>query len=166
MENKQTWIITEENKNKFMETLTNELVILRTKTGLTQDEIASLIGISRQTYGDIERKKRKMSWNIYLCLILFFDYNKETHNMLRVISVFPTNLINQFNEYKKNNNLNLNEIIGIPPDDLNNKLDDRALHAIKTVIMLEYLRCSKLPNDKVIKVFDNLNFLTKYLVDN
>ena len=64
------------------------------------------------------------------------------------------------------NNFNLNEIIGVSADDLNKKLDDRALHAIKTVIMLEYLRCSKLPNDKVIKVFDNLNFLTEYLNEN
>ena len=97
MDNKEKWTITEEEKNNFINSLTNELSALRAKAGVSQDDLAKFIGISRQTYGSIERKKKKMSWNVYMSLLLFFDYNKSTHNMLRQLSTFPTDLINKFN---------------------------------------------------------------------
>ena len=79
MENKETWMITEEEKEQLINVLTDELSALRAKADISQEEISKLIGISRQTYGAIERKTRKMSWNTYLSLILFFDYTKSTH---------------------------------------------------------------------------------------
>lgn len=94
------WIVTDEEKDELIEALTNELVVLRAKAGVAQDELAKLIGVSRQTYGSIERKKRKMSWNVYMSLILFFDYNKLTHDMLRKLSTFPTDLVNKINQEK------------------------------------------------------------------
>lgn len=97
MENKEKFTITEEEKNKFIDALTNELTALRAKSGLAQGELAKMVGISRHTYGEIERGKRRMSWNIYLSLILFFDYTNATHDMLRKLSAFPTDLVNKLN---------------------------------------------------------------------
>jgi len=161
MENKGKWTITEDEKNQFIDDLTNALSALRAKANIPQDELAKLIGISRQTYGAIERKKRKMSWNTYLSLILFFDYTNSTHDMLRHLKAFPTNLINRMNEYQKNNNLDLESITGLSLDSIKEKLDERALHAIKTVIMLEYARCNKVSDNTVINAFDSINFLNK-----
>ena len=159
MENKAKWNITESEKKTFIEALSNELPALRAKAGVPQDELAKLIGISRQTYGAIERKAREMSWSTYLSLILFFDYNKSTHSMLRNLSAFPAQLIDRFNDGKYVTELNLEDVSGISIDDINEKLDSQALYAIRTVIMLEYARCNNLTGDAVIKSFDGRSFV-------
>ena len=165
-DNKNKWIITEKEKEQFIESLTNALSALRATADIPQDELAKLICISRQTYGSIERKQRKMSWNTYLALILFFDYTTATHNMLRNLSAFPSSLINRFNKDKNNNeitNLDIEKITGLPIESLKEKLDERAIHAIKTVIILEHARCNKITDTKILKSLDNLNFLNRDL---
>ena len=57
------------DKEKLIDTLTEELPSLRAKIGITQEELCRIVGISRQTYSSIETKKRKMSWNIYLSFV-------------------------------------------------------------------------------------------------
>ena len=42
-----------------------------------------------------------MSWNVYLALILFFDYTKSTHDMLRHLSAFPDDLVDKLYEAYK-----------------------------------------------------------------
>lgn len=86
------WRFSENEKEKLMKQLTFSLPALRGITKATQDEIANVIGVSRQTYNAIEGQKRKMSWNIYMALILFFDYNPNSHTMLRQLEAFPTQL--------------------------------------------------------------------------
>ena len=58
MEEISKFFLTEEEKDKFIDALTPELALLRAKVEISQEEIANLIGISRQTYGSIERKAR------------------------------------------------------------------------------------------------------------
>ena len=41
---------------------------------------------------------------------------------------------------------------------IENILDEQALHSIRTLIMLEYARCSQLPGDAVVKSFDGKTF--------
>ena len=43
-------------------------------------------------------------------------------------------------------------------------LDEQALHAIRTLIMVEYARCKNLPGDAVVKSFDGKAF-TKNITD-
>lgn len=90
----------ESRKNELIDVLSQELVVLRAKSGVSQDELAKSIGISRQTYQTIEAGKRKMTWRTYLALLLFFDYNQMTHDMLRSLKVFPDELqcIDRINE--------------------------------------------------------------------
>ena len=152
MENKSTWLLSDEERSVFINALVDELPSLRAKADITQDELAEFIGISRQTFGAIERKTRKMTWNTYLALILFFDYNKSTHNMLRKISAFPDELINHFNTKSSE------EISNIFSDEIISKLDAQALHAIRTVMMVEYARCSNISGDAVVKAFDGKSF--------
>ena len=49
------------DRDKLIEILTDELPVLRAKIGVSQDDISSIVGISRQTYSAIETKKRTMS---------------------------------------------------------------------------------------------------------
>lgn len=98
MDNESRWLLTDAEKDSFIATLTPNLAILRTQADVSQDELANLIGVSRQTYSAIERKVRKMSWNTYLSLVLFYDQNLKTHQLMRDLSLFPTDLIKHFNE--------------------------------------------------------------------
>lgn len=71
-----------ELRNELIELLRNELPVLRTKAKVSQEEIASKIGVSRQTFSSIETGKREMSWTVFLALIAFFQNNDNTRQML------------------------------------------------------------------------------------
>ena len=86
------WHFTIEEKEQLMSQLTKELPALRGAAKATQDEIANAIGVSRQTYNAVEMQKRKMTWNTYMSLILFFDYNPNTHYTIRQLDAFPYRL--------------------------------------------------------------------------
>lgn len=158
MDTKTKWLLTDAEKDKFIDSLTIELPALRAKAGIAQDELAWLVGVSRQTYGSIERKERKMSWSTYLSLTLFFDYNRSTHQMLRNISAFPEELIIRFNDGQNPLDFDINSLFDKSIGDMLSCLDQQAIHSIKTVLLVEYARCANLPGDAVIKSFDGLNF--------
>lgn len=80
------------DKYKLIEILTDELPVLRAKIGISQGDISNIIGISRQTYNAIETKKRKMSWNTFLSLILFYGYNEKTTDYVENIGAFTPSL--------------------------------------------------------------------------
>ena len=155
---KAKWIFFDKEKERLIDALTEELPLLRAKAGVPQDDLARLIGISRQTYGTIERKERLMSWSTYLSLILFFDYNQSTHEMIRNLSAFPSGLINRINDKDINEEINIESIIELPVENIKNILDKQALHAIKTVFMIEYARCNNLSGEAVVKSFDGRTF--------
>ena len=64
--------------------LTDFLPILRASIGISQEDLAEYVGISRQTYCAIEQGKRQMSWNTFCALYLFFSSNSKTFNLLKV----------------------------------------------------------------------------------
>ena len=90
--NDECYGLSNEEKEGLISVLADELPTLRVKIGLSQDELCKIIGISRQTYSAIETKKRKMSWNTFLTLILFFDFNKKTKNYVENSEIFPISL--------------------------------------------------------------------------
>ena len=50
MNSTNKWLLTDEEKDRFIATLTPNLTILRTSAEISQEELANLIGVSRQTY--------------------------------------------------------------------------------------------------------------------
>lgn len=64
MDIESKWLLTDEEKDSFIATLTPNLTVLRTKAEISQEELANLIGVSRQTYSAIERKVRRMAWSV------------------------------------------------------------------------------------------------------
>ena len=95
------WSISKEEKEKLITTLTPELVVLRAKAGISQEELSDLIGVSRQTYSAIERGAKQMSWSTFLSLILFYDCNQKTHQVLRSIKAIPQEVMLAFNAGNK-----------------------------------------------------------------
>lgn len=63
--------------------LINDLPILRARLGVSQEEVASKIGVSRQTYNSYEAKKRPIPWSVCVALITFFASNVKTREMMK-----------------------------------------------------------------------------------
>ncbi len=152
------WMISEDERKKYINALSEELPFLRAKVGIPQDELARIIGVSRQTYGDVERKVRTMSWSTFLSLILFFDCHEATHKLLRSLPAFPYEIFTRFNNGAEPVAVDSNSIVGIIGNDLISQLDEQALYTIRTIIMVEYARCTKLSSEAVIKSFDGRLF--------
>ena len=91
----------DDEKNKLISILTEELPALRAKIGFSQDDLCELIGISRQTYSAIETNKKKMSWNVFLSLLMFYMNNEKTLPIIDSIGAFPDSLKETFNVSKR-----------------------------------------------------------------
>lgn len=155
MDVESKWLLTDEEKDRFIATLTPNLTVLRTKAEISQEELSNLIGVSRQTYNAIERKVRRMSWSTYLSLVLFYDHNQKTHKMIRQLSIFPQELIMRFNNGIDYSDFGLDSILGNNPAEIIELLDEQAKGAIRAVIMMEYTRCSVASNEAVIKTLSS-----------
>lgn len=82
------------NKEDLIDKFIYELPILRTRIGMTQDEISEIIGVSRQTYSSIETRKRKLPWTTYMSLLMVFYFNPDTREALESANLFPEDLKN------------------------------------------------------------------------
>ena len=91
-------IITEDYKRTSIDILLDNLAPLRARIGITQEELSSIIGISRQTYYAFENRSREMSWTTYLAIVFFFDSVTQTSEMLKELRIYPIDLIMRFNE--------------------------------------------------------------------
>lgn len=94
---KKNWALTQTQKEDYIEKLTSKLTALRAHANISQEDLSNIIGVSRQTFYAIETRKRRMSWNTYMSLILFFDVVEETSQMLRELDVYPVELIANLN---------------------------------------------------------------------
>lgn len=81
--------LTEDQKAELIARLRDELVVLRAKSRLSQDEISNIVGLSRQSYSAFELKKKDMSWRTCFSLLMYFNHNPQTHNLLRALRLFP-----------------------------------------------------------------------------
>ena len=144
--------LNERDRDRLITSLVEELPVLRTKLGLSQDELAGILDISRQTYSYMETKRRKMSWSVYLALIMLFDNNSQTHDFLRKSGLFPEIIFS--NAGTDTDDLIASTLSTLASKDIRSRLDEKAIHAIETVIMVEYARCNNMSSDVVIKAFE------------
>lgn len=89
---KHFWNFTKEQKDNLIEKFTIELPALRGKVGASQEEVASSIGISRQTYSAYENHSRPIPWSVFLALLFYFDCIPSTHYIIRRLGLFPNEL--------------------------------------------------------------------------
>lgn len=85
------------DRKKYTEAMAENLSILRTKLGLNQDELALIIGVTRQTISAIESRSRELTWTTYLALLFFFTQNNKTKDLVSVLGVYPKELFHYFN---------------------------------------------------------------------
>lgn len=94
---REKWQISKDYKAISIEILQDNLAALRAKAGINQEELANIIGISRQSYYAYESKKQKMNWNTFLATVFIFNKIKATAQMLNELKVYPIDLFERFN---------------------------------------------------------------------
>lgn len=97
MENEK-WILTSEYKDTCIAILQENLVALRSKAKLSQEKMAALIGVSRQTYYGVETGKNKMTWLMCIALIFYFNKMDATREMLNDMKIYPIELVMGLND--------------------------------------------------------------------
>lgn len=88
-------------QDTLMSNMADNLPTLRKKLDISQEELAKTIGVSRSTITNIENKKRPMTWNTFLSLVLIFTKNKETDKLLTVMEIY-TDELNDLLKYRSN----------------------------------------------------------------
>ncbi len=153
-------LLTTAERKTYIAELKKELPFLRLKAGISQDDVANVIGVSRQTYGAIERGDRPMGWSTYLSLIFFFDNKEETHDLVRGTDAFPHKFIDSINfEDTSAEKMMLSLTESCP--EVFTRLDANAIETIRSLIMIEYARCTRQPGETVVNMFDGMNFMKK-----
>ena len=90
-------IYPEDRREEVIRILTEELPLLRAKLGISQENLCDIVGISRQTYSGIETKKKKMSWSVFLSLLMLLTHNEKTAPIIRIAGAFPDDLQESLN---------------------------------------------------------------------
>lgn len=79
-------------KELLIKNMTENLPTLRKRLGISQEELSEKVGVSRSTIAGIENKKRSMSWNMFLSLLLVFIKNEDTDRLLNVMGIYTDEL--------------------------------------------------------------------------
>lgn len=87
-----------DTRDILIDKMTENLPVLRKKLKLSQENLAKFIGSSRYTVMLIETKKRRMTWNTFLSLVLLFDKNEETAVLLRALEIYTDELDNMIKQ--------------------------------------------------------------------
>lgn len=97
MKERQTRVQTNFPKEKYTSLMAESLPTLRMRLGINQDELAELIGSSRQMLSLIERKIRPMMWDTFMSIMYVFRSNDETRNMMVFMGLYTDELVNFLN---------------------------------------------------------------------
>lgn len=84
-------------KEEYIKTMAENLPSLRMRLGLNQDELAELVGSSRQMLSLIERGVRPMTWSTFLSMLYVFRSNEETREMMAFLGIYTDELANFLN---------------------------------------------------------------------
>jgi len=83
-----TKILDEEIKRAAVDNMVKNLAVLRTMLNLSQAELASLIGLGRQSFVAIENRKRNMTWSVFLSLMFVFSQHPQTRALLELFEIY------------------------------------------------------------------------------
>ena len=151
----ERWVISDEKKAEYINKLLPQLTTLRARVGISQDELAGLIGISRQTYCLTESGSHTMSWNTFLSIIMFYDCNSRTHDLLRSTGAFPDDLFYQFNLGLIDRDKAVHAAAGSEAEEMVEALDEAGKRALKLTLIAEYARCKNLSTNDIIHLIND-----------
>lgn len=84
-------------KEQYQHALAKNLPLLRAKLDLSQEEVADMVGTSRQTISLIERGTREMMWDTCMSLTFLFVSNSETRSLMPPLGIDVNMIMNYLN---------------------------------------------------------------------
>jgi len=141
-------------KEKYIELLTPDLVLLRKKANISQDELANIIGTSRQNYGAIERCSREMTWNTYLALIFFYNSYSVTKDFFKMLDSYPRELFDKLHLIGDENIQSGFSLVCT--DNEKRILDNQAIATLKSLLMVEIIRCNQIDFEEAEKIVNSM----------
>lgn len=88
--------LTKEEKEKYIDILTNYLQKLRKELQISQKDLAARTGISANRISLIENGKIKMNWSQFTSFLFIFSLNSKTKNLILRKNLFPMNAFKFF----------------------------------------------------------------------
>ena len=79
--------LTKEKKEEYVDSLIDNLPALRAKMGISQSELADMIGIGRQTLISLENKKGRLKWDTFLALVMVFSNDRDASGLLKLLGL-------------------------------------------------------------------------------
>lgn len=101
MENK-----TEITRNELIQQVSKNFMLLRKESKLRQDDMANILGISKNTIVNVENSDKYFSWSVTMCIILLFSSNSVIKNILGEGNDIETLMQCAFLQNNKDNNFN------------------------------------------------------------
>lgn len=89
------------DKITVMSAMSSNLSILRSKLNISQEELANMLGVTRQTISSFESGQRKMTWSVFLALVLIFFRNEPTKHLLVALNIYTPALNSYLNISQK-----------------------------------------------------------------
>ena len=78
------------SQERLIAQLIDELPAIRARLNLSQEELASRVGISRQTVSLLETHKQAMTWVTFMAMLALFENNKESLSQLSLTGFFDS----------------------------------------------------------------------------
>lgn len=110
MENKKTI-----KRGYLIEQVSKIIIEIRKESKLTQEDMASILGISKNTIVNVEKNKNKLSWSVVMSIVMLFN---QTNSIKLIIGdESPLEVISQCafldDDSNKNNMLYTTSITGL-----------------------------------------------------
>ena len=81
-----------EQRDILCKVMASNLQLFRIKLGLSQEEFADRVGITRQSISAFETGQRKLPWNMFLAFLMLFSSNDLTKNLLKALEIMTPEL--------------------------------------------------------------------------
>ena len=85
------------HKKQTDDNMVTNLPALRRMLGVSQEGLADMVGLNRSTIAAIENRKRKLSWDTFLALLLIFIKSPSTDKLLNAMEIYT----DEFNDFIK-----------------------------------------------------------------
>lgn len=80
------------DRGRYVRLMAQNLPVLRASLGLSQSELAQIIGSTRQTISAAESGARELSWSNFISLLHVFTQNQKTRQLLHTLQIYTPEL--------------------------------------------------------------------------
>ena len=84
--------LSKEEREKLCSTMAGCLPMLRARLGLSQEDLAQRIEMTRQTISAFESNQRKIPWSVFLAFLMLFTGHPTTRKLLEVMELYTQEL--------------------------------------------------------------------------